>query len=109
MNETKYPCALITRAYRGKYGTTYRAFAEALNEHLVNSHISHASVANWEKGITDPETDFLLVCLVVHDDWRAEWAIDCLCAKLPEVFDRHIDGRLIVLSKRIAASVMSSY
>ncbi len=95
MNETRFPCAIITREYRQRLGLTYRGFAEAMQEHLVNIGISHQSVVNWEKGITDPGTDFLLVCLVTYRDWRAQWAMDCLCAKLPEVFER--DGNNIRL------------
>ena len=93
MNETRNPLSQVTSSYRKKLDLTYRSFAEALNEHLVNTGISHQSIANWEKGITDPTTDFLLVCLVVHEDWRRQFAIDCLVAKLPEVFER-VDGTI---------------
>lgn len=103
MNETINPLSTVTTEYRKRLGLTYRAFADALNEHLVNTSISHSSVMNWEKGMTDPGTDFLLICLVVHNDWRAEWAIQALCAKLPEVFDLAIDGRLIMLTSRVVA------
>jgi transcriptional regulator with XRE-family HTH domain len=88
MNETTNPTSLIAREYRKRMELTYRSFAEALTEHLVNTGISHTSIANWEKGINDPSTDFLLTCLVVHQDWRRQFAIDCLQAKLPEVFAR---------------------
>lgn len=88
MNETTNPTSLVTTEYRRRHGHTYRSFADALNEHLVNTGISHQSIQNWEKGMTDPSTDFLLVCLVAHTDWRRQFAIDCLCAKLPEAFER---------------------
>jgi hypothetical protein len=103
MNEMRLPLAVATGEARRREGLTYRAFASALCEHLEDTGISHQSVMNWEKGITEPGTDFLLTCLVVHDDWRAEWAVDCLCRKLPAVFDRRIDGRLVMLSRRVAA------
>jgi len=108
MNEITNPVAIVTAKIRKEHGLTYRAFADDLNEHLVNTSVTHATVQNWEKGMTEPCTDFLLICLVVHSDWRADWAIECLCAKLPEVFDRAIDGRMIVLSNRIAVPVSSS-
>ena len=88
MNETTNPTSIVTAAYRKRLDLTYRAFADAMNAHLVNTSVTHASVINWEKGMTDPNTDFLLTCLVVHQDWRRQWAMDCLCAKLPEVFER---------------------
>lgn len=98
MNETTNPSAIVTGKYRKRLGMTYRSFADALNEHLINTGISHTSVANWEKGITDPSTDFLLVCMVAHSDWRRQFAIDCLCAKLPEVYERDETGRLRMLT-----------
>jgi transcriptional regulator with XRE-family HTH domain len=100
MNETTNPTAIVTGEYRKRLGMTYRAFSEALNEHLVNTSITHASVMNWEKGMTDPATDFLLSCLVVYDlgDWRTQFAIDALVAKLPAVFDRDEERKLLVLS-----------
>lgn len=97
MNETTNPISLLTIKYRKNVEESYRGFAESLTEHLVNTGISHVSVQNWEKGMTDPNTDFLLICLVVHQDWRRQWAIDCLCAKLPEVFER-VDDRLQILA-----------
>jgi transcriptional regulator with XRE-family HTH domain len=103
MNEANNPISHITTEIRQRMRLTYRAFADALCEHLVNVAISQTSIMNWEKGLYVPSTDFLLICLVVHNDWRAEWAIDCLCAKLPEVFDRAIDHRMIVLTKRVIA------
>jgi transcriptional regulator with XRE-family HTH domain len=106
MNETTNLVALVTAKYRNNQRLTYRAFADALNEHLVNTSITHASILNWEKGAREPGTDFLLICLVLHDDWRAEWALETLCAKLPEVFDRSIDGRLIMLTNRIMAKAI---
>jgi DNA-binding transcriptional regulator YiaG len=97
MNQTNNPTSQVISTYRHLYNLTYRAFAEKLTEHLVNTGISHASVQNWEKGMTDPNTDFLLTLLVVHADWRRQFAIDCLVAKLPEVFER-VDGSIQILS-----------
>jgi hypothetical protein len=47
-------------------------------------------VTNWCSGKTSPSTDFLLICAVVYTDYRRAWAIDCLKAKLPEVFEAGI-------------------
>jgi hypothetical protein len=101
--------AEITRKYMRQFLLTQEKFTEALCEHLVNTNISRSSVSYWLNGKYEPETDFLLICLAVHKDWRAEWAIECLCAKLPEVFDRNLDGRMIVLSNRIVVPVSSSH
>ena len=88
MNESKFPAAVITAGYRERLGLTYRAFADALAEHLVNGGVTHATIMNWEKGITDPNERFVLTCLATYQDWRRQWAIDVLCGTLPEVFER---------------------
>lgn len=100
MNEMTNTVAVVTAEYRRRLGLTYRSFAEALGEKMVNARVSHATVMNWEKGVTDPLTDFLLVCLVVypHGDWREQFSKDCLAAKLPEVFEWGKDEKLIILS-----------
>lgn len=91
----------VTAIYRKQQDMTYRAFADALNEHLVNTSVAHATVMNWEKGCTEPSTDFLLTCLVVYTDWRADWSVECLCAKLPEVFAPAIGHRMVMLTNRV--------
>lgn len=96
MNESKFPAAVVTAEYRQKLNLTYRAFADALNQSLRNTSTTHASVMNWEKGITDPDTTFVLACLVAYADWRRQWAIDVLCRALPEVFER-VDSRIRLL------------
>lgn len=103
MNETTNPVAIVINKYRTRMDLTYRAFAEALNQHLVNTSVTYATVMNWEKGQTEPGTDFLLICLVVYPkgDWRTQFAIDALAAKLPEVFERH-DGGLRILSSAVS-------
>jgi hypothetical protein len=97
MKDTFHPVALVTEEYRKREGLTYRAFADAITEHMVNVSISHPTIINWEKGCTEPPTDFLLLCLVIHQDWRRQFAIDALAAKLPEVFMRAGNGiRLLI-------------
>lgn len=103
MNETTNQGALITAQYRKQLGLTYRGFADALNEHLVHTSVTHATVQNWEKGMTDPKMDFLWIVLINHSDWRADWAVDMLCATLPEAFSPTIDKHLIVLTNRVVA------
>jgi transcriptional regulator with XRE-family HTH domain len=99
MNETTNPIALVTIKYRKDKDMTYRAFAGELGAKTVNLSISHASIMNWEKGMTEPGTDFLLRCLVIHEksDWRHQYAIDCLQAKLPDVFER-VNGSIRILT-----------
>ena len=51
MNETDNRGALVTAAYRKQQGTTYRAFADALNAHLVNTSMTHATVHELGKAV----------------------------------------------------------
>jgi len=70
-----------------KTGLNHETFADALNEQLINININRVSVTNWSNDKTFPKTDFLLLCAVVYQDYRSEWAQAALRIKLPEVFD----------------------
>lgn len=77
----------VMKAYMDSYDLTQKKFAEGLTASLKNTNISRVSVTNWCNGKSSPSTDFLLVCAVAYEDWRRSWAMSCLKAKLPEVFD----------------------
>ena len=96
MTDRKYadlqekPVQAVVRQYLEASGATQGKFAEALNESLLNTNVSRVSVSYWLNGKYEPETDLLLILLVVYSDWRKNFAIDCLMAKLPEVFESGI-------------------
>jgi transcriptional regulator with XRE-family HTH domain len=75
----------IVRAYRRNQKVTLREFADQLTS-SIKVEITFASVSNWENGSSLPSTDLLLQILIAHDDWRQAFALECLRAKLPEVF-----------------------
>jgi len=77
----------VMKAYMESYGLTQEKFAALITASLVNTKISRVSVTNWCNAKTSPSTDFLLVCAVVYEDWRRYWALSCLKAKLPEIFE----------------------
>jgi len=77
----------VMKSYLAGYGLTQEQFAAHITASLVNTEISRVSVTNWCNGKSSPSTDFLLVCAVAYDDWRRAWAMECLKAKLPEIFD----------------------
>lgn len=96
MNE-KNNLAAVVHYYKKKYRISYRLMAKALTENMVNASISYQSIFNWGKNNTEPNTRFLLLCLKAYMDWRRQFAIDCLEAKLPEVFEKVDNGiRLLV-------------
>lgn len=70
-----------------KTGLNHGTFADALNEKMINTNINRVSVTNWSNAKSFPKTDFLLLCSVVYQDWRSQWAQAALRIKLPEVFD----------------------
>jgi len=77
----------VMEAFKKSYGLTHQQIADELTSSLTNIDISRVSVTNWFNGKSSPDTDFLLVCAVAYEDWRRSWAMACLKAKLPEVFD----------------------
>ena len=77
----------VMKAFMESYDLSQAKFAEQITASLVNTEISRVSVTNWCNGKSSPSTDFLLLCAVVYTDWRKTWAVACLKAKLPEVFD----------------------
>jgi transcriptional regulator with XRE-family HTH domain len=88
----------ITKQAMEAIGLTQEEFAAALNKSLVNTGIGRVSVSYWLSGKHSPETDILLVIHGAYEDWRREWAAACLCAKLPEAFDRDDHGKLYLLA-----------
>ena len=69
---------------------TQEHFAELVIEGLINVSVSRGSVVAWENGKYDPPTDLLLILIARYhgtNDWRRTFAMECLKAKLPEVFD----------------------
>ncbi len=91
----------ITQKYIDQTDLTQEKFADALNFSLRNTGVSRVSVSNWLNGKHEPETDFLLIVMMVYSDWRMEWAMRCLCAKLPEVFALDERGALTTLKRAV--------
>ncbi len=91
----------ITQKYIDQTDLTQEKFADALNFSLRNTGVSRVSVSNWLNGKHEPETDFLLIVMMVYSDWRMDWAMRCLCAKLPEVFALDERGALTTLKRAV--------
>ncbi len=87
----------IVKIYRHRLGTNFQGrvnqdeFAEMLVRGLVNiKPVSQNTISAWENDHWEPETDLLLALVARYagtGDWRAQFAQDCLKAKLPEVFE----------------------
>lgn len=87
----------VTKYYRAQQNISLAKFSDALNEKLIHTSVTRAAVSSWENEVYGPRAEFLLIVMMVYSDWRMEWAIDCLCAALPEVFERDEHGALRTL------------
>lgn len=79
----------VVKRYRKEKQLTVRTFADALNEKLINTDISFATVSRWENinKHYEPDLNFLFECFVTYTDWRMYFAVDSLKAIMPHVFD----------------------
>jgi hypothetical protein len=96
----------ITKNYLDKTGMTLRRFADELCSGLSydgDINVSHVTVINWRDGKTEPGTDFLTLVLLRNHDWKADFALECLAAKRPEVWGP--DGGIWQIVKRIPVAV----
>lgn len=78
----------VTRTYRKTHGKSLRKFADEINEKLINTDISHTTVARMEddQKPIEPDMRLLFECLATYRDWRAEWARDCLKSMWHDLF-----------------------
>jgi len=58
-----------------------RAFAKALSDGLPDGQVSYASVHYWENGKNGIRYEYLMYLAEHTDDWRHEFALDCLAAR----------------------------
>jgi hypothetical protein len=82
----------VTKAYRTSQKLSLRGFADAVNEKLINTGVSHTHVGRMEQDANyyEPDPKLLFECLVTYQDWRAEWARDCFISMYPDLFMRGI-------------------
>ena len=78
----------VTKTYRNAQGLSLRDFAEQINKDLVNTNVTYATVNRWEQELNyyEPDMRLLFECLATYQDWRAEWARDCLRSMWHDLF-----------------------
>jgi transcriptional regulator with XRE-family HTH domain len=83
----------VVKAYRIQRGLSLRAFAEALNEKLVNTGASYGAVKEWERPEAhwEPSLRLLFELIATYQDWRGAFARDCLAALYPDLVGRVIE------------------
>jgi len=78
----------ITQKYRKHKNLSLRQFAQAINQSLINTDVSHSKVLRWETGKYEPELSLLFECIATYrTDWRAQWAVDSIRAMYPDLVD----------------------
>lgn len=73
-------CGDVVREFLDVQRLTLREFADQLSEKM-DVRLSHVSIIQWRDGVRDPNTDFLLACYNAYEDWRRDFALDCLLIK----------------------------
>lgn len=79
----------VTIEHRKAQGLSLRKFANEINKKLINTDISHSTVARMEdeQKPIEPDMRLLFECLATYgNDWRAEWARDCLQSMWQDLF-----------------------
>ncbi len=78
----------VVQEYRKQTGLSVRKFAEALTEKMVNYNLSGNTISQWEtKENHAPDLYFFFNCFTTYTDWRMHFAVDCLKAVMPHVFE----------------------
>ena len=79
----------VVKTYREKTDLSLRGFADALNEKLINTGVTHTTVNRWEdeKSPYEPDMRLLFECIATYHDWRAQFAVDCLRPMWPDLTD----------------------
>lgn len=91
--------ANVTLKYLDHTELSLRGFADALTAQLRNGTLSHNAVLRWRDGQSEPDTDFLCLCLIRYRDWRFDWALESLAAKRPEIWGP--DGGIWTVAQHI--------
>ena len=76
----------ITRNYRKSQKLTLDCFGAALVEELPEYSFSRQAINQWESGRTKPDFKFLVKATFKYQDWRRDWAYECLSQISPDVF-----------------------
>jgi len=71
--------ATLTRETRKTRGMTLAGMGEALG-------VTRQAVYNWEWEKNHPDIAFLLMIASTRNDWRRDWALNCLHQIRPDVF-----------------------
>jgi len=76
----------LVKNYRTQKDLTQEGFAQELCERLGGISLTRQAISNWERGTQTPDYMFLVAVLMAYDDWRHDFADECLQVLRPEVW-----------------------
>jgi transcriptional regulator with XRE-family HTH domain len=76
----------IVTKYRKEIDLTQEDFAESLCVKLPGVSLTKQAISNWERGAQTPDYMFLIAVLMAYNDWRYDFALECLAALRPSVW-----------------------
>jgi len=77
----------IVRKYRNEQQLSLRKFAAQISENLQKG-ISHQTIKDWEDGKYPGHVYFFLMVAMRYQDWRRDFAFECLYEIYPD-FDQY--------------------
>jgi DNA-binding XRE family transcriptional regulator len=78
----------VVKLYRLERELTLRKMADELSFGLPeqNGGVSFQTISNWENGKHLPSKGILLALVMRTNDWRCDFAHDCLATMMPEFY-----------------------
>ncbi len=76
----------VVKKYRNYTNLTQEDFAESLCVKLPGVSLTKQAISNWERGAQTPDYMFLIAVLMAYNDWRYDFALDCLQVLRPSVW-----------------------
>ena len=88
--------ASITKKYRRNEMLSQKNFGAAICVAMNNFSLTPQAISLWENGSPGPSLEDLFRVYLNCSDWRKDWAIDSLVARVPDVLARAENGAWVV-------------
>jgi transcriptional regulator with XRE-family HTH domain len=76
----------IVKKYRKQQNLSQDAFGQSLCERLPGVELTRQAISNWERGAQTPDYMFLVAMAMAYNDWRFDFALECLQVLRPSVW-----------------------
>ncbi len=99
--------ASVPKKYRKIQNLSQENFGNVLCEEMADVSLTGQAISLWEREKEEPRLKFLFRVFRLYDDWRRDFAIDAIIAKMPDVFVRK-NGALTVVDGLCSAIKVSN-